>query len=165
MTNIGINGFGRIGRLALRRILSDNKSTVSVVAINDLTSPEALAQLFKYDSIHGVFDGTVNYTDHSIIVNDSEIEIYAEKDASNIPWVKNNNVELVLECTGLYTSEEKASAHLKAGVQRVLISAPAGKIKTIVYDVNDDTINSSDKIISAGSCTTNSLAPLAFCLK
>lgn len=157
---VGINGFGRIGRLAFRRIaeVSDN---IEVVAINDLTSPSMLAHLLKYDTAHGNFDAEVSATDNGIVVNGKEIPVYAEADASNIPWVKNDNVDIVLESTGFYASEEKASAHIKAGAKRVLISAPAGKMPTIVYGVNEDVLTSDTKIASAGSCTTNCLAPLA----
>ncbi|KRN88307.1 type I glyceraldehyde-3-phosphate dehydrogenase [Ligilactobacillus ceti] len=159
-TKVGINGFGRIGRLALRRIYATSED-LEVVAINDLTSPAMLAHLLKYDTAHGQFDGEVSATENSLIINGKEIPVYAEPDAKNIPWVKNNGVELVLESTGFYTSEEKASAHLEAGAKRVLVSAPAGKITTIVYGVNDDEITADKKIVSAASCTTNCLAPLA----
>jgi glyceraldehyde 3-phosphate dehydrogenase len=123
-----------------------------------------LAHLLKYDSTHGTFPGEVSATDNGIVVNGKEYRVYAEPQAQNIPWVKNDGVEYVLECTGFYTSAEKAQAHLDAGAQRVLISAPAGKIRTIVYNVNDDTLTADDKIVSAGSCTTNCLAPMAYFL-
>lgn len=157
---IGINGFGRIGRLALRRILkvSDN---LEVVAINDLTSPKMLAQLLKYDTAHGNFEHKVEAADQAIIVDGKKIPVYAEADASKIPWVQNDGVEIVLESSGFYTSKEKAQAHLTAGVKKVIITAPAGDIKTIVYGVNDDLITKDDQIISDASCTTNCLAPLA----
>ncbi|MFD1392217.1 type I glyceraldehyde-3-phosphate dehydrogenase [Lacticaseibacillus jixianensis] len=163
---IGINGFGRIGRLAFRRIfeLGAKSNDIEVVAINDLTSPAMLAHLLKYDSTHGTFPGEVSATDNGIVVNGKEYRVYAEPQAQNIPWVKNDGVQYVLECTGFYTSAEKAQAHLDAGAERVLISAPAGKIKTIVYNVNDDTLDADDKIVSAGSCTTNCLAPMAYFL-
>ncbi|WP_225049149.1 MULTISPECIES: type I glyceraldehyde-3-phosphate dehydrogenase [Lacticaseibacillus] len=163
---IGINGFGRIGRLAFRRIfeLGAKSNDIEVVAINDLTSPAMLAHLLKYDSTHGTFPGEVSATDNGIVVNGKEYRVYAEPQAQNIPWVKNDGVQYVLECTGFYTSAEKAQAHLDAGAERVLISAPAGKIRTIVYNVNDDTLTSDDKIVSAGSCTTNCLAPMAYFL-
>ncbi|MFA6844184.1 MAG: type I glyceraldehyde-3-phosphate dehydrogenase [Sphaerochaetaceae bacterium] len=156
---VGINGFGRIGRLALRRIREVGKD-LEVVAINDLTSPAMLAHLLKYDSTFGQFKGTVEATEDSIIVDGKKIRIYAEKDAANIPWGA-EKVDVVLESTGFYTSEEKAQAHLKAGAKKVLISAPAGKMKTIVYGVNEGTLTADDKIISAASCTTNCLAPMA----
>ncbi|WP_179394740.1 type I glyceraldehyde-3-phosphate dehydrogenase [Lacticaseibacillus absianus] len=163
---IGINGFGRIGRLAFRRIfeLGEKSNDIEVVAINDLTSPSMLAHLLKYDSTHGTFPGEVSATDNGIVVNGKEYRVYAEPQAQNIPWVKEDGVQYVLECTGFYTSAEKAQAHLDAGAERVLISAPAGKIRTIVYNVNDDTLTADDKIVSAGSCTTNCLAPMAYFL-
>ena len=135
-TKVGINGFGRIGRLAFRRI-AEVSNDLEVVAINDLTSPAMLAHLLKYDTAHGQFDAEISATENALVVNGKEIPVYAEADARNIPWVKNNGVDLVLESTGFYTSEEKASAHLEAGAKKVLISAPAGKVKTIVYGVND----------------------------
>ncbi|WP_283679616.1 type I glyceraldehyde-3-phosphate dehydrogenase [Lentilactobacillus sp. Marseille-Q4993] len=164
MVKLGINGFGRIGRLVLRRILEVNDPELEVVAINDLTTPSMLAYLFKYDSTHGTFKGEVDSTDTELVVNGKKIPVYAERDASQIPWAKNEGVELVLECTGFYTSKEKSQAHLDAGVKKVLISAPAGPMKTIVYNVNHDSIDANDQIISAGSCTTNALAPMAYFL-
>ncbi|MBD5429446.1 type I glyceraldehyde-3-phosphate dehydrogenase [Lactobacillus sp.] len=161
---VGINGFGRIGRLTLRRILKVNNPNIEVVAINDLTSPKMLAHLFKYDTIHGTFEGDVKADEDAIYVDGKKIVVYAYKDASQIPWVNNDGVDLVIESTGFYTSKEKSQAHLDAGVKKVLISAPAGDMKTIVYNINHDTIAPDDKIISAGSCTTNSLAPLAYYL-
>ncbi len=161
---IGINGFGRIGRLAFKRIHELHSDKIQVVAINDLTTPDMLAYLLKYDSTHGRFPGEVSSSDKGIIVDGREIPVYAEKDASNLPWVKNDGVDYVLECTGFYTSEEKSQAHIKAGAKRVLISAPAGKIKTVVPGVNLDTLDSDDVIVSAGSCTTNCLAPMAYFL-
>ena len=159
-TKVGINGFGRIGRLAFRRIAATSKD-LEVVAINDLTSPAMLAHLLKYDTAHGQFDAEVSATDDALVIDGKKIPVYAEADAHNIPWVKNDGVELVLESTGFYTSTEKATAHLDAGAKRVLVSAPAGDMKTIVYGVNDDTMSADDKIVSAASCTTNCLAPLA----
>lgn len=159
-TKVGINGFGRIGRLAFRRIAETSKD-LEIVAINDLTSPAMLAHLLKYDTAHGQFEGEVSATENALIVNGKEIPVYAEADARNIPWVKNDGVELVLESTGFYTSPEKAQAHVEAGAKKVLVSAPAGKMKTIVYGVNDDTLTPEDQIVSAASCTTNCLAPLA----
>ena len=160
-TKVGINGFGRIGRLALRRIYATSSDVLEVVAINDLTSPDMLAHLLKYDTAHGQFDHEVSATENSIVIDGKNIPVYAESDARNIPWVKNDGVDLVLESTGFYTSEEKSQAHLDAGAKKVLISAPAGAVKTVVYGVNDDTITADDNIISAASCTTNCLAPLA----
>lgn len=156
---IGINGFGRIGRLVLRRIL-EVSSDLEVVAINDLTQPKVLAHLLMFDSSYHKFNGTVEATDNSIIVNGKEIKVYAEKDARNIPWAQ-ENIDVVVESTGFYTSEEKSKAHLEAGARKVLISAPSGNMKTIVYNVNDDVLSSTDTIISVASCTTNCLAPMA----
>ena len=160
---VGINGFGRIGRLAFRRI-SEIDSDVEVVAINDLTNAQMLAQLLQFDSAHGTFNKKVTASEDSIVVDGKKIRVYAQPDAREIPWVKNNGVDIVLECTGFYTSTQKAQAHLDAGVKKVIVSAPAGQMKTIVYNVNDDTLNKDDKIISAGSCTTNCLAPMAYFL-
>ncbi|TCL03119.1 type I glyceraldehyde-3-phosphate dehydrogenase [Sodalis ligni] len=159
MKKIGINGFGRIGRSVLRRIL-EVKSDVEVIAINDLASPKVLAYLLKHDSIYRSFGGSVAYTEDAIIVNDKEIKIFAEKEAKNIPW-NALNVDIVVESTGFYTSREKSQAHLDAGAKKVLISAPAGDMKTIVYNVNSDTISTEDQFISVASCTTNCLAPMA----
>jgi glyceraldehyde-3-phosphate dehydrogenase, type I len=164
-TKIGINGFGRIGRLAFRKIkeLQDKGQTdLEVVAINDLTSPAMLAHLLKYDTAHGSFmTDKIFSTEDAIVVDGTEIKVYAETDASKLKWVDNDDVEIVLECTGFYTSMEKSQAHIDAGAKRVLISAPAGPMPTIVYGVNEDTLTSDDRIVSAGSCTTNCLALLA----
>ena len=159
MNKLGINGFGRIGRLVLRRLLEVD-SPLEVVAINDLTSPKVLAYLLKHDSNYGPFPWSVDFTDNALIVNGKAITVYAEKEAKNIPW-KTVGAELIVECTGFYTSSEKAQAHLDAGASKVLISAPAGDMKTIVFNVNDDTMNADDTIISVASCTTNCLAPMA----
>lgn len=159
MKKIGINGFGRIGRLVLRRIL-EQQEAVEVVAINDLTSPEMLAYLLKYDSNYGAFHGDVSVDGNALLVNGKKITVFAEKEAKNIPW-GSLGIDVVIECTGFYTSTEKAQAHLDAGAGKVLISAPAGEMKTIVYNVNHDTISADDKIISVASCTTNCLAPMA----
>ena len=166
MVKVAINGFGRIGRLAFRQMFEADG--YEVVAINDLTSPKMLAHLLKYDTAQGGFMGrigegkhTVSSTDDSIIVDGKEIKISAEKDAANCPWAK-YNVDVVLECTGFYCDKEKASAHLTAGAKKVVISAPAtGDLKTIVYNVNNKNLTKDDKIISAASCTTNCLAPMA----
>ena len=163
---VAINGFGRIGRLAFRQMF-DAKG-YEVVAINDLTSPKMLAHLLKYDTAQGGFCGkigegkhTVSATDDSIIVDGKEIKIYAEKDAANCPWAA-NKVDVVLECTGFYTSKDKAQAHITAGARKVVISAPAGNdLPTSVYNVNHNTLTKNDNIISAASCTTNCLAPMA----
>ena len=159
MSKLGINGFGRIGRLVLRRLLEVN-SPLEVVAINDLTSPKVLAYLLKHDSNYGPFPWNVDFTEDALIVNGKKITVYAEKDAQHIPW-KAAGAEVIVECTGFYTSAEKSQAHLTAGAKKVLISAPAGEMKTIVYHVNDDTMNPDDTIISVASCTTNCLAPMA----
>ena len=163
---VAINGFGRIGRLAFRQMFE--AEGYEVVAINDLTSPKMLAHLLKYDTAQGGFMGrigegkhTVSSTENSIIVDGKEIKISAEKDAANCPWAA-NNVDVVLECTGFYCDKEKASAHITAGAKKVVISAPAtGDLKTIVFNVNNTTLTKDDKIISAASCTTNCLAPMA----
>ncbi|EGT3585911.1 type I glyceraldehyde-3-phosphate dehydrogenase [Klebsiella oxytoca] len=159
MSKLGINGFGRIGRLVLRRLLEVN-SSLEVVAINDLTSPKVLAYLLKHDSNYGPFPWSVDFTEDALIVDGKKITVYAEKEAQHIPW-KATGAELIVECTGFYTSSEKAQAHLTAGAKKVLISAPAGDMKTIVYHVNDDTLDAKDTIISVASCTTNCLAPMA----
>ncbi|HHX3398628.1 type I glyceraldehyde-3-phosphate dehydrogenase [Klebsiella aerogenes] len=159
MSKLGINGFGRIGRLVLRRLLEVN-SPLEVVAINDLTSPKVLAYLLKHDSNYGPFPWSVDFTEDALIVNGKKITVYAEKEAQHIPW-KATGAEVIVECTGFYTSAEKSQAHLAAGAKKVLISAPAGEMKTIVYHVNDDTISPDDTIISVASCTTNCLAPMA----
>lgn len=160
---IGINGFGRIGRLAFRRImeLQGTADDIEVVAINDLTNPAMLAYLLKYDSTHGTLDAEVSADETGIIVNGRHITVYAERNAADLKWVSNDGVEIVLESTGFYTSAEKSQAHLDAGAKKVLVSAPAGDVPTVVYGVNQDVLNAEDKIVSAGSCTTQSLAPLA----
>ena len=156
---VAINGFGRIGRLAFRQMCTD--PAYDIVAINDLTSPQMLAYLLKYDSTHGKFPGTVEAGESSITVNGKQIEIYKEADASKLPW-GDLKVDVVLECTGFYTSKEKSMAHVKAGARKVVISAPAGKdLPTIVYNVNHKTLKPTDQIISGASCTTNCLAPMA----
>ncbi|MEQ0234627.1 type I glyceraldehyde-3-phosphate dehydrogenase [Klebsiella sp. CN_Kp116] len=159
MSKLGINGFGRIGRLVLRRLLEVN-SPLEVVAINDLTSPKVLAYLLKHDSNYGPFPWSVDFTEDALIVDGKKITVFAEKEAQHIPW-KAVGAELIVECTGFYTSAEKAQAHVTAGAKKVLISAPAGDMKTIVYNVNDDTLDANDTIISVASCTTNCLAPMA----
>ena len=161
MVRVAINGFGRIGRLAFRQMFG--AEGYEVVAINDLTSPKMLAHLLKYDSSQGKYAlaDTVSATDDSIIVDGKEIKIYAKADASELPWGE-LKVDVVLECTGFYTSKEKASAHIKAGARKVVISAPAGNdLPTIVYNVNHKTLKAEDTVISAASCTTNCLAPIA----
>ena len=163
---VAINGFGRIGRLAFRQMFE--AEGYEVVAINDLTSPKMLAHLLKYDTAQGSFLGkigenkhTVEATEDSIIVDGKEIKIYAIKDAKGCPWGE-IGVDVVLECTGFYTSKEKSMAHIAAGAKKVVISAPAGNdLKTIVYSVNEKTLTKDDQVISAASCTTNCLAPMA----
>ena len=159
MVKVAINGFGRIGRLAFRQMFAADG--YEVVAINDLTAPRVLAHLLKYDSTQGKFNGTVEAKESSIVVNGKEIEIYKEADASKLPW-GDLDVDVVLECTGFYTSKDKAVAHITAGAKKVVISAPAGNdLPTIVFSVNEKTLTADDKIISAASCTTNCLAPMA----
>ena len=171
---VAINGFGRIGRLAFRQMFG--AKGYQVVAINDLTSPKMLAHLLKYDTMQGNYarnhevsyveevrseDGKKVVTPGAIIVDGKQITIYAEPNAEKLPW-KKLRVDVVLECTGFYTKKEKAMAHVKAGAKKVVISAPAGNdLPTIVYSVNEKTLKPTDTIISAASCTTNCLAPMA----
>ena len=158
---VAINGFGRIGRLAFRQMFG--AEGYEVVAINDLTSPKMLAHLLKYDSSQGTYAlaDKVEAGENSITVDGKEITIYAEADAKNLPWGE-LGVDVVLECTGFYTSKEKASAHIEAGARKVVISAPAGNdLPTIVYNVNHEELKAEDTVISAASCTTNCLAPMA----
>lgn len=156
---VAINGFGRIGRLTFRNLLQ-NKN-IEVVAINDLTDNATLAHLLKYDSAHGPFDQKVTSTDTHIKVGRKNILATAERDPSKLPW-KKNKIDIVLECTGIFTTADKAGLHIQAGAKKVILSAPAkgDGIKTIVIGVNDDQIKKSDKILSNASCTTNCLAPL-----
>ena len=161
MVKVAINGFGRIGRLAFRQMFG--AEGYEVVAINDLTSPAMLAHLLKYDSAQGRYAlaDTVTAGEDSITVDGKTIKIYAEKNAADLPWGE-IGVDVVLECTGFYCSKEKSQAHIDAGAKKVVISAPAGNdLKTIVYSVNEKTLTADDKIISAASCTTNCLAPMA----
>ena len=163
---VAINGFGRIGRLAFRQMFG--AEGYEVVAINDLTDPKMLAHLLKYDTAQGGYTGrigegkhTVEAGDDSITVDGKKIRIYAEKDAANLPW-KEVGVDVVLECTGFYCSKDKSQAHINAGAKKVVISAPAGSdLPTIVYSVNENVLTKADTIISAASCTTNCLAPMA----
>jgi len=157
---VAINGFGRIGRLAFRKMF--DAEGFEVVAINDLAQPKMLAHLLKYDSTQGAYRGhEVTFDDSDLFVDGKKIKKYAEPDAANIPWGE-NGVDVVLECTGFYTSKEKSQKHIDAGAKKVVISAPAGNdLPTIVYNVNHETLKASDKIISAASCTTNCLAPMA----
>ncbi|MGE4572061.1 MAG: type I glyceraldehyde-3-phosphate dehydrogenase [Candidatus Izemoplasmatales bacterium] len=156
---VAINGFGRIGRLAFR-IMFGNKD-FDIVAINDLTDARQLAYLLKYDSSQGRYNKEVSYEGNELIVEGKRITIFSQRDPEQLPW-KEKNVDVVLECTGFFTSEEGANKHIKAGAKKVLISAPAkGKIPTIVYGVNDNVLTGEEKIVSAASCTTNCLAPIA----
>ena len=161
MVKVAINGFGRIGRLAFRQMFG--AEGYDVVAINDLTSPKMLAHLLKYDSAQGRYAlaDKVEAGEDSITVNGKEIKIYAERDAKNLPWGE-IGVDVVLECTGFYTSKAKSEAHIEAGAKKVVISAPAGNdLPTVVFGVNEEILKSTDKVISAASCTTNCLAPMA----
>ncbi len=163
---VAINGFGRIGRLAFRQMFG--AEGYEVVAINDLTDPKMLAQLLKYDTAQGGYCGrigeglhTVEAAEGAIVVDGQKITIYSEKNAADLPWGE-LGVDVVLECTGFYCSKEKSMAHINAGAKKVVISAPAGNdLKTVVFSVNEDTLTSDDQIISAASCTTNCLAPMA----
>lgn len=159
MKKIAINGFGRIGRLALRKLIDNTQ--IEITAINDLTDAETLAHLLKYDSNHGKFNGTVAVQNNQLIVNGKSIQIFSEKDPAQLPW-GTLGIDMVLECTGRFVSEEGASLHLQAGAKKVQISAPAkGNIPTVVMGVNDDTLTPEVKIFSNASCTTNCLAPMA----
>lgn len=160
MVRVAINGFGRIGRLAFRKIFEDPE--MQVVAINDLTDSKMLAHLLKYDSSQGAYHGhEVLWDEDSITVDGADIPVYKEPDARNLPW-KALDIDVVLECTGFYTSKAKSQAHIDAGAKKVLISAPAGNdLPTIVYGVNHETLTENDHIISGASCTTNCLAPMA----
>lgn len=158
---IAINGFGRIGRQVTKRILQ-KYSDLEIVAINDLTDNKTLAHLFKYDSAYGVFDGKVSFSDDSILVNGKEIKTFSEKDPANLPW-KDLGVDIVLECTGLFTDKESAQKHIKAGAKKVILSAPAKSddIPGFVLGVNDNMYSDEVEIMDMGSCTTNCLAPVA----
>ena len=156
---VAINGFGRIGRLVFRQIY--NMEGIEVVAINDLTSPEVLAHLLKYDSAQGRFGQQVSHTENSIVVNGDDIKIYAQKDPAQIPWGA-HDVDVVIESTGFFTDKAKVEAHISAGAKRVVISSPAtGDLKTVVFNVNHEILDGSETIISCASCTTNCLAPMA----
>ncbi len=159
MIKVAINGFGRIGRLVFRIMEEDPE--LEVVAVNDLTDPEQLAYLLKYDTSHRSYlKNEISYTDDGIIVKGRKIKVYAETDPHNLPW-KDLGIDVVFECTGKFTSKEKAEAHIDAGAKKVIISAPAkGDVKTIVYGVNEETLDGNETIISAASCTTNCLAPV-----
>jgi len=157
---IGINGFGRIGRMTLRSIIENNRKDIEVVAINNRGSNEISSFLLKHDTIHGQLKNKINYEDCSISIDNKKIEMSHETEISKIDW-KKNKVDVVLECTGKFNTKEKSAEHLKSGVKKVLVSAPCKGAKNIVFGVNHKILNSSDKIISAASCTTNCLAPVA----
>ncbi|MGI9351930.1 MAG: type I glyceraldehyde-3-phosphate dehydrogenase [Rhizobiaceae bacterium] len=159
---VGINGFGRIGRNVLRAIIESGRKDIQVVAINDLGPVETNAHLMRYDSVHGRFPGTVTVDGDTIDVGQGPIKVTAERDPKALPW---GDVDVALECTGIFASKDKASAHLENGSKKVLISAPGGNdVKTIVYGVNNDTLTADDKIVSNASCTTNCLSPVAYVL-
>ena len=159
MIKVAINGFGRIGRLAFRKIL--NEENIEVVAINDLTDTKTLSHLLKYDSAQKRIDNEINFDEENIIVDGKKIKVYKESDPENLPW-RELDIDVVLECTGLFRTREKASKHILAGAKKVLISAPSDDdVKTIVYNVNHNILTSEDNIISGASCTTNALAPIA----
>lgn len=161
MTKVAINGFGRIGRMTLRAL--QNKTNIEVVAVNDLTDVDTLAHLLKYDSAHGKFPGTVSAGDNQLIVNDKPIRLLSEKDPARLPW-KALGVEVVIESTGRFTDRAKAQAHIDAGAQKVLITAPAtGGVKTIVHGINNELIG-NDHIYSTASCTTGGIAPVLYIL-
>jgi len=159
MKKVAINGFGRIGRLALRLMITNPE--FDVVAINDLTDAKTLAHLFKYDSAQGRFQGEIEVKEGAFIVNGKEIKVTAERNPENLPWGE-LGVDVVLECTGFFTSKEKAEAHIKAGAKKVVISAPAtGDLKTVVFNVNQEVLDGTETVVSGASCTTNCLAPMA----
>ena len=160
MVKVAINGFGRIGRLALRKLMEQTEE-FEVVAINDLTDAKTLAHLFKYDSAQGRFNGEIVVEEGAFVVNGHKIKVTAERNPADLPWGE-LGVDIVLECTGFFTSQEKAGLHLEAGAKKVVVSAPAsGDVKTIVYNVNQDILDGSETVISGASCTTNCLAPMA----
>lgn len=156
---VAINGFGRIGRLALRLMINDPE--FDVVAVNDLTDPAMLAHLFKYDSAQGRFDGKIEVKEGAFVVNGKEIKSFANANPEELPWGE-LGVDVVLECTGFFTKKEKAEAHIKAGAKKVVISAPGqGDLKTVVFNVNHEILDGSETVLSGASCTTNCLAPMA----
>lgn len=160
MKRVAINGFGRIGRLALRYLLYTNNKEVEIVAVNDLTEPKMLAHLLKYDTAFGPLKADVVVKDNAFVVNGKEIKVLSEKDPALLPW-KELNIDIVLECTGFFVKKDLAHKHIEAGAKKVIVSAPAGKdVKTIVYGVNHETLVAEDEIISGASCTTNCLAPV-----
>lgn len=159
MSKIAINGFGRIGRLTFRNLIENDN--VEIVAINDLTATDMLAHLLKYDSAHGRFNGTVEHTENSLIVNGKEITVYAQRDPETLPWAE-LGIDVVIESTGFFRDAEGMGKHIKAGAKKVALSAPAsGNIKTIVLGVNDGELTADDTMVSNASCTTNCLSPMA----
>lgn len=163
-TKVAINGFGRIGRLTLRRI-SEVEENIEVVAINDLIDKKGLLYAFKYDTAQGRFNGDAELTDDGFKINGKDIKVFAERNPEDLPW-KELGVDIVLECTGFFTEKEKAEAHIKAGAKKVLISAPGkGDLKTIVFGVNHEILDGSETVVSGASCTTNCLAPMVNVLK
>lgn len=161
MVKVAINGFGRIGRLILRALWESKRSSIQVIALNDLGSTTANAHLFKYDSVHGVFPGTVTVDSDTLDIGHGPIKVFAEKDPARLPW-KELDIDIVFECSGHFTSRAKAALHLESGAKRVLISAPATDADaTIVYGLNHQTLGASHSIVSNASCTTNCLAPIA----
>lgn len=160
MKRVAINGFGRIGRLILRHLIEKNNEELQVVAVNDLTDTKMLAHLLKYDTAFRPLNAEVTHDEKAIYVNGKEIKVFSEKDPELLPW-KELDIDIVIECTGFFVKREGSSKHLKAGAKKVVISAPAGSdVKTVVYNVNHETLDASDDIISAASCTTNCLAPV-----
>ena len=163
-TKVAINGFGRIGRLALRSMIENKRSDIEVVAINDLGPVETNAHLLQFDSVHGRFPAEVSTAEGKLIVDGKEIAVFAERDPKALPW-KDHDVDIVMECTGIFAARDKAAMHLEAGAKRVLVSAPAsGADKTIVYGVNHGALTAEDVVVSNASCTTNCLAPVAYVL-
>ncbi len=161
---VGINGFGRIGRLVFRAAMESGREDIDFVAINDLGTAEANAQLLKYDSVHGPFPGSVEASADSITVNGKQVKVLAERDPAKLPWGE-LGVDIVLECTGIFASKDKASLHLEGGAKKVLVSAPAsGADLTVVYGVNDDKLEAGHTVVSNASCTTNCLVPVAHVL-
>ena len=165
VVRVAINGYGRIGRLTHRAMVESGRTDIEVVAINDLGKPIDNARLLKYDSVHGRFKGEVSADENSLTVNGHKIQVFAEKDPANLPW-KDLNIDVVMECTGIFTSKEKAMVHINAGAKQVLVSAPAKEAdKTIVFGVNSNTLDGSERVVSNASCTTNCLAPVAYVLQ
>ena len=160
-TRLAINGFGRIGRNVLRALIEQDRDDLQVVAINDLSSTENLAHLLKYDSVHGRFPGKISFTENSLNIGGADIEVTAIRNLEDQNWA-DNKVDIVLECTGIFTARDAAARHLDAGAKRVLISAPGKNAdRTIVYGVNDGDLTAEDIVVSNASCTTNALAPIA----